>query len=388
MPTNSKRTWLRILSVAVSLLLATLALLVFCVREALPPAPDPVTAIADADFDEAIAAARASLDPLLEEFPSLSVAVAVEGRLVWSEARGWADLTKRIPATPTTLYRIYSVSKPLTAAAAARLAGQDRLALDEPLRDLLTDLPESVRPITPRQIGGHQSGMRHYREGEISAWGKAHCDSVREALPFFLDNDPVESSPGERATYSSYAYVLLSRVVEAAAEQPYLTALDELVLSPAGMTDTRLDDPRVEIQRRSEFYMPMWLGRVMADPKEWDNTCKWGAGGLLSTSEDLARFGAALLNSSTFSPELRDLMLNPMSTANGEETSNSFGLTVGENKDGVRVALHSGGAMGARSALYLRPDNRIAVALLANLIGDRLTDEASEVARIFAAHLP
>jgi hypothetical protein len=152
------------------------------------------------------------------------------------------------------------------------------------------------------------------------------------------------------------------------------------------MARTRLDDPRAELPSRAEFYVPMWLGRVMADPKGWDNSCKWGAGGLLSTSEDLVRFAMAVTEADLLSAESRELLFTPMTTTGGEETPSGFGFAAGTNDAGVRVALHSGGAMGARSALYLRLDDGIVVALLANLIGDRLTDEASTVAEIFAAH--
>lgn len=375
------------LAIALAGLLVTAALIVhFVVLRGLPAPPPPETAVADDAYSEPIEAARAALEPLLDHFPSVSVAVGVDGHLVWSEARGWADLRRRIVATPATSYRIYSVSKPITAVAAARLAEQGRLALDAPIGALLTDLPEDVRPITPRQIAGHLSGIRHYREGEISAWGKLHCERVSEALPFFLDREPIVHPPGERHSYSTYGYVLLSRVIEAASGSSYLETLEGLVLRPAGMAGTRLDDPRDELPTRAEFYVPMWLGRVMAEPKGWDNSCKWGAGGLLSTSEDLVRFALAAIGTDLLSAESRELLFTPMKTKDGEETSNGLGFAVGTDDAGVRVALHSGGAMGARSALYLRLDDGIVVALLANLVGDRLTDEASTVAEIFAAH--
>lgn len=119
--------------------------------------------------EDAIKEGRVFAAGLLAEakLPGLSIAVSVGDSIVWSEGFGFADVQRKIPVTPSTRFRIGSVTKLLTAAVAARLYEQGRLDLDAPVQRYVSSSPDMGKPITSRQLLGHISGIRHYNRSEF-----------------------------------------------------------------------------------------------------------------------------------------------------------------------------------------------------------------------------
>ncbi len=189
-----------------------------CVGSAVAPvsnAQAAPTAIALAkDYSKAEEHARAVAKELLGRgIPGLAVAVAVDGRIVYSEGFGFADLEERVPVWPTTKFRIGSVSKPLAAVALLQLVEQGKLDLDAPVQRYVPSFPDKGAPITTRMLAGHLGGIRHYKDDEnLSA---KHYNNVLEGLKIFKD-DPLVAPPGTKFSYSSYGFNLLSAVVQGA----------------------------------------------------------------------------------------------------------------------------------------------------------------------------
>src|SRR6266404_4420741 len=187
------------------------------------------TAIAPAkDYSKAEEHARAVAKELLSRgIPGLAIAVAVDGRIVYSEGFGFADLEERVPVWPTTKFRIGSVSKPLTAVALVQLVEQGKLDLDAPVQKYVPSFPDKGAPITTRMLAGHLGGIRHYKDDEnLSA---KHYNNVLEGLKIFED-DPLVAPPGTKFSYSSYGFNLLSAVVQGASGQDFLSYMHEHVV--------------------------------------------------------------------------------------------------------------------------------------------------------------
>jgi serine beta-lactamase-like protein LACTB, mitochondrial len=161
--------------------------------------------VVERDYAKEIAKVRTLVPRMQRAFgaPGLAVAVAADGKLVWSETCGFADRERRIRVGRTTRFRIGSVSKTLTAVTAARLSQQGRLDVDVEIQRYVTDFPRKSRPITPRQLGGHLAGIRHYERAE--ALSTEHYASLRSSLAIFED-DPLVAEPGQRFFYSSYGF--------------------------------------------------------------------------------------------------------------------------------------------------------------------------------------
>jgi len=101
---------------------------------------------------------------LATHIPGVQVAVALKGKLVWSEGFGYADAERKKPVTRETQFRIGSVSKPLTATAVALLYEQGKLDLDAPVQRYVPSFPDKGYPITTRLLAGHLAGIRHYKD--------------------------------------------------------------------------------------------------------------------------------------------------------------------------------------------------------------------------------
>ena len=295
-----------------------------------------------AGLDEEIAQAREILSTLAEQAAGLSVAVAQEDGVVWSEAYGYSDLEQRRPATPATRFRLYSLSKPMTAAAAARLLEKGRLDPDAAVQQYVPGFPEKDAPITPMQMAMHTSGIRHYAD-EAEARSQRHCATVAEALDLFAD-DPLVHPPGSGETYSSWGYVLLSAVLEGAAQQPYAQAMHDLLFRPLGVGAFVIDDPTQEVPGRARFYRETAPGRFSL-AEAVDNTCKWGAGAWLGTAEEVAQVGLGLVNESLLQPRTQQLFLRgqPTYSAQGLGTGGMAFLVVDDAQD-LSIALLSNAA--------------------------------------------
>ena len=294
--------------------------------------------------------------------PGFSVTVAVDGKIVFSEGFGWADLEQRVPVGPTTKFRIGSVSKPLTATALVKLVEQGKLDLDAPIQKYVPSFPDKSAVITSRMLAGHLGGIRHYKDNEFL--NSKHYDNVVGGLAIF-QNDPLVSPPGTKFNYSSYGFNLLSAAIEKACAEDFLSCMRDLVFSPLGLRSTVADQPSELIEQRARFYTH-WKDKPLENSPYTDNSYKWAGGGFLSTSEDLVRFGNALLEPGYLKKESLALLFTSQKTKSGEETGYGMGWGIEKSKSGKRIFEHSGGSTGASSKLILYPGEHLAIAMVCN----------------------
>ena len=185
---------------------------------ALAPIDRTPTAVAAQSVQSAqIASAIASFQERLH-IPALSVAVVVNGALGFSSASGIVDVENGVAATPATVFRIASTSKPLAAVAAMQLAERGALDLDAPVQKYAPAFPVKRFPITTRQVLAHVSGIRNYRPGEGER--TTRYNSLTDALSIFKDDD-LDHAPGERFTYTTFGYTLLGVIIEGASGQSF-----------------------------------------------------------------------------------------------------------------------------------------------------------------------
>jgi CubicO group peptidase (beta-lactamase class C family) len=210
--------------------------------------------------------------------PGMSVAVAVDGKLVWAEGFGVADLEQCVPVTPKTKFRIGSTSKPLTSAAVALLYDQKHLDLDAPILRYVLNFPDKGHVITTRQLLGHLGGIRGYSAEEGSKLDRDVYRSVSESLKRFKD-DPLAAPPDAKWIYSTYGYVLASAAIEGATGQDFLSFMHDKVFVPLGMEDTFADESDKIILNRARWYTVVADGSYRNTPYE-DLSYKWAGGGV------------------------------------------------------------------------------------------------------------
>jgi len=298
--------------------------------------------------------------------PGMSVAVAVDGKVIWAEGFGLADLEQCVPATPKTKFRIGSTSKPLTSAGAALLYDQKRLDLDAPIQRYVPGFPDKGHPISTRQLLGHLGGIRDYNAEESKTLDRDVYPSVSESLKRFKD-DPLAAAPGTKWIYSTYGYVLVSAAIEGASGQDFLSFMRDKVFLPLGMQDTLADEGDKVILNRARWYTVMPDGSYRNTPYE-DLSYKWAGGGFLSTAVDLARFGSALLKPGFLKQDTLTMIFSRQQTSAGMNTKYGLGWFIHDGGDSgtERQFEHSGGVAGSSSWLVIYPDQGVVIAWMQN----------------------
>lgn len=314
--------------------------------------------------------------------PGLSVAVVEKGEYVWSAGFGMADLENSVPATSQTLYRLASVSKPLTAIGAMQLWEQGKLDLDAPVQKYCPEFPQKVTAITTREVLGHLGGIRHYRSDSpdnVEVYNVKHfADPIQAGLKFF-ENDPLVDKPGNHFHYSTQGYTLVGCVMEGASGEKYVAYMHDQVFLPAHMTETLADDRYAIILHRTRFYQKDKAGQVV-NADFLDSSYKIPGGGWLSSAGDMARFEVAILQNQLVRRATRDLMWTPLKPADG--SADTYGLGWGIREDaGLHAVGHSGSQQGTSTAILIAPEQQAGVVVLINMEGASANDLAEELLR-------
>jgi CubicO group peptidase (beta-lactamase class C family) len=322
------------------------------------------SSVATARYADARAHAHKIGNELLARgIPGLAIAVAVDGRVVFAEGFGYADLEQRVAAWPATKFRIGSISKPLTAVALMQLVEQRKIDLDAPVQRYVPSFPDKGMRITPRMLAGHLAGIRHYKDDEFLI--AKHYDSIVEGLKIFAA-DPLVAPPGTKYSYSTYGFNLLSAVIESASGEMFLDYMQRHVFDALGLVHTTADENRRLVDQRSRFYSRAAGGGLENAPYV-DNSYKWAGGGFLSTPEDVVRFGSALLHPGFLTAESLSLLFSSQKTSAGQETGYGVGWGISKSQSGRRIYQHSGGSVGGSCQLIIYPQTRVVAALLTNL---------------------
>jgi serine beta-lactamase-like protein LACTB len=314
--------------------------------------------------------------------PGVSAAVVLEGELVWSAGFGVADLENLVPATSSTVYRLGSISKPITGVAAMQLWERGRLDLDAPVQKYCPAFPQKDQPITPRQLLAHLSGIRHYRfdgKGDIPDDSARHFASLEEALKLFAA-DPLVDKPGTHFHYSTYGYTLLGCVIEGASSQKYVDYVRGNIFHPTGMEHSQPDDHFAIIPHRTRWYHKNESGTVV-NAGVLDSSYKIPGGGLLSTADDMARFEAAILGNKLIKRSTRDLMWTIPKPSEQKPSHYALGWFI-TDKFGVHLAGHTGGQQGTDTTFLIAPDRNAGVVVLANMDDADTTPVAERVLQI------
>ena len=299
--------------------------------------------------------------------PGISIAIVQGGQPVWSSGFGMSDLEDSAPATSSTLYRLGSISKPITAVAILQLYERGKLDLDAPVQKYCPAFPQKDAPITSRQLLGHLSGIRHYNQdgkGDVPEDSARHFASMEESLQLFA-SDPLLSKPGTQFHYSTYGYTLLGCVLEGAASEKYVDFVRENVFRPAGMEHTQVDDFFAIVPHRTRWYHRDKSGAVR-NAGVLDSSYKIPGGGLISTVDDMANFEAAILAGKLLKPATQEMMLSAQHTADGNTTGYGLGWGIADDV-GVHTVGHTGAQQGTSTSIMLAPQKSAGVVVLTNM---------------------
>lgn len=396
--------WLLILVVAVVVALIST---VIALQEPIPAAGTAAVGssrVYDDSYTSIIESTREELDAYRASLvsPSISVAVGVDGELVWADARGYADIESQTLATPDTVYPIGSVSKPITAVLTALLWQDGLLDIDADVRDYVTSFPQKEYSITLRQLLSHQAGIRHYKFGwKPPVFSESSLNqefaNTEEGLTLFAD-DALLFEPDTDFNYSTFGYTLIAAAIERVTGQSYIGALQERVLDPLGMVRTFVDRVHQIPATRATDYVGTFSRKAVAPAPATNSSYKWAGGGLVSTPTDLVRLGNAVLSTVLLRDTTHTAMFTARTLPSGELNPRHYGLgwqigglvvtdeETGEDKI-ITLINHGGTRAGSTAILMIVPDHNIVVAMTANTVGrggsGPLASVAAKVARQF-----
>lgn len=340
------------------------------------PADEPQP---DSEYRTAIEHSRAVMRELVERrgVPGASIAVAVDGKVVWTEGFGMADLELKVPATARTRFGIGSVTKSLTTALFARVAETGRVNWDSPVSESLSEFPHKHAGITPRIIASHLSGMGDDFDS-AHRYTTQHFTTSEALLQ--IARSPLRRPPQTEFYYATGTYTVLAAALEKATGKGFRELMKAELLDPLEMVSVVPNEPSGSPQRAS-FYEETPAGAVVKAPP-YDPSYKLAGAGYLSTAEDMARFGVALLQHRRLGKVATGHLFQPAKTLSGEEPITGTGELMGLKDVGIglgwniavdaagrRVYHQPGGGPGISCWLVLYPEQKLVIAILSNLTG-------------------
>lgn len=299
------------------------------------------------------------------QVPSIAVAVARDGQIIWEEAFGWADRENRIPATPHTMYSLASISKPITATGLMILKERGKIDLDRPINDYLGEAKIKVRVGNPadatvRRVLNHTSGLPlHYQFFYVDE--PYRRPSMDETI---LRYGNAVTAPGDRCNYSNLGYGVIDYVISRVSGKSYADFMKTEVFLPLGLAHMSVD-----IGLGLEKYQAVRYG-TDGLPIPFYDFDHLGGSAIYASAHDLVRFGMFHLKAhlpdqkAIISDESIEEMHKPTADlAPGQ----GYGIGwITENRSGHHVVLHTGGMGGVSTILGLFPDDKVVIAVMTN----------------------
>jgi CubicO group peptidase (beta-lactamase class C family) len=315
-----------------------------------------------------------------QQIPGVSAAVVYDQQLLWSAGFGYADLSRKTPATPSTIYSICSISKLFTGIGVMQLRDEGKLRIDDPVARYIPwfkiKRSDPLGPeITIEGLLTHSSGLP--RESDFPYWtGPEFNFPTREQVKERLASQETLYPAETYFQYSNLGLTLAGELVASVSGEPYETYVTKHILGPLGLKSTTPELPQKErggrlatgysalLRDGTRVPVPFFMARGIAP-----------AAGYASTAEDLAQFaawqfrvlerkgGEEVLKANTLREMQRVHWVDP-----DLETMWGLGFSVSKN-DGKVFVGHGGSCPGFRTQLLLKPDEKLATIFLANAQG-------------------
>lgn len=311
------------------------------------------------------------------------ILVAVDGKVAFARGYGYGNREWSAPATTDTKFRLFSITKILTAMAIMQLQERGKLNIDDSIAKYLDRCPAEWRAITIRHLLTHRSGLP-----DFSAQGQALLDKHSGAHRLYVSpderfeqerNKPLKFTPGAKFSYNNFGFFVAGLIIEKVTGKPYEDALREQIFQPAGMLNTGLDRPEtILVKRASYYYRPpsptgASVGQVVSaktlPPLENADftdvpSMYFSAGALYSTVLDLLKFDESLYSVALVSQKTLHEMWAP-SYVNDDGSAYGIGWEI-DRFAGHRCFWHMGAGGSANTVFMHFPDDHVLIVVLAN----------------------
>lgn len=324
------------------------------------------------------------------KIPGMSVAVVQDGKIVFEHAYGLANVELNVPVTTATRFIIASTTKAWAATGIMMLVEQGKVGLNQPIGELVPDLPASWRGVPVRRLLSHTSGLP---DVSLSANTGEMIAHTRDSALMLAGRKPLDFPPGAEWSYNQTNYVLLGMVIDRVTGTPFMTWILDHIAKPLGLASAIFGDSRAVVRGRTTQYT-RWALAAQGPPRNLDSLRVTSylyepfmhlAAGLNMTAADLARFGDAVRAGRLIKPALRDTMWTAISLSDGKvfRFGGTSGMGLGWAVDDDPAGKIAGMEGGAAASLKVFLARKLTVAVLTNLQGAGPDELARGVAGFF-----
>jgi CubicO group peptidase (beta-lactamase class C family) len=295
--------------------------------------------------------------------PGGLIAVASEGELIHIVVQGMANVELGVPIKAGTVFEIGSISKQFTSAAIMMLVAENQFSLEDKASSLLPNLPSQWVSVTIRQLLNHTSGIPDYEE--IASYDIYADRLTLQDIIDIAHSRPMDFEPGQSWHYSNTAYYLLSLIVEKIEALPFAQVLANRIFKPLDMAHTRMASPSAIIANRASGY---WIDKNnhLINRPATEPSSTLGAGGLVSTAADLAKWDMALKQNTLLSDDTKRQLWTKTMLPDNRKIHYGFGWELYPYK-GNQSMGHTGQVAGFLSSFDRFPDSNLAFILFLNL---------------------
>lgn len=301
--------------------------------------------------------------------PGAVVLVAKKGLPLFKKAYGLANIELNIKNKPEYVFNIGSMSKQFTALCILKLVQDGKIALQDNIKNYLKDYNTHGRVITIENILNHTSGIKNFSDKD-DFFPKSVTDISKYGLRKYFENDSLFFEPNSNWSYCNSGYVLAGLIVEQVSGKSLAEYLTDNIFKPCGMINTFVgNDDSIFVNSVSGYDNVQGLENTFetkykpAQYMSW--TYSYGAGGIISTVDDLLKYNTALLSYKIIKKELLEKAWTAAVLPNGKLTNYGLGWAIG-NYQGLKFVAHGGGLNGFRSYGILFPSEQLYIVVLSN----------------------
>lgn len=310
--------------------------------------------------------------------PGANVTILKEGQIVYSEATGLISRELNVRATRDSKFRIGEVSELFTSFIYMRMVQEGKLHPDTTVHQYLPDYPWKGYPIPIKHLANQTSGLRSATLQE-RAWAGLNI-TMKEALNMFKDDDLADEPNGYQSN-TMFHYNLLGVIMQEVSDMRYTQLLKTYLTDTLNLNNTMVDNPLINIPMRSDCFSHNMVAQVInSSPK--DLRYKAPSSGLLSNSEDLAKFGHEVLHTQLLTDETRKNWLERTKTLEGMPQKANAWMHLYDKDENLaygRLGIIDGGT----AALLVYPDYDLVVAFTCNLKVENITPPVFQIASQF-----
>ncbi|MBI1766779.1 MAG: beta-lactamase family protein [Bacteroidetes bacterium] len=293
--------------------------------------------------------------------PGAVALIAKDGKVVFRQAFGMADLEHNIVMMPEHVFEIGSITKQFTAVSILMLMEQGKLSLQDPVTKFIENYPMNGHNITVHHLLTHTSGIKSYTD--LEKWRKLWRNDMTplEMIDVFK-NEPMEFAPGEKWSYSNSAYFMLGYIIEKASGVSYPEFLEKNIFLPLGMKNSYYGGQSKIIKNRAMGYQK---GDGFKNAEYLSMTQPYSAGSIMLNVDDLLTWNQAVQANKLVKKETIQKAFTNYKLNNGKPINYGYGWGLNDI-NGSATIEHSGGIFGyATNAIYL-PKEEVYVVVFSN----------------------